>query len=79
MKEDQLAGKMNKEIFILITFLILLLGLSPSEEFDEAEADMVVDSTYDLRGKLIRIRFESDPERKVMTCAKNILIVQTID
>ena len=67
----------NREI--LITFLILLLGLSPSEEFDEAEADMIVDGTNDLRVKLIRIRFESDPEREVMTCAKNNLIVQMID
>ena len=36
---------------------------------------MIVDSTYDLRAKLIRIRFESDPDKKVMTCVKNSLIV----
>ena len=40
---------------------------------------MIVDSTHDLRAKLIRIRFESDPDKKVMTCAKNSLIVQRID
>ena len=40
---------------------------------------MIVDSTYDLRAKLIRIRFESDPDKKVTTCAKNSLILQRID
>lgn len=40
---------------------------------------MIVDSTYDLRAKLIRIRFESDPDKKVMTCTKSNLVVQTID
>mgnify|MGYP002259973752 FL=1 len=73
------TNKLEWKVFILITFLVLFLGLSPSDEFDEAEANMIVDSTHDLRAKLIRIRFESDPDKKVMTCAKNSLIVERID
>ena len=69
------TNELEWKVFILITFLVLFLGLSPSDEFDEAEANMIVDSTYDLRAKLIRIRFESDPDKKVMTCVKNSLIV----
>lgn len=57
-------GKYLAQSGAIMRYICKKGGLSPSDEFDEAEADMIVDSTHDLRAKLIRIRFESDPDKK---------------
>ena len=45
--------------------LIYLSGLSPSDSFDEAQADMIVDGVNDLRVAMVKAHFEKDEEEKV--------------
>ena len=46
-------------------FLIYLLGVSPSDSFDEALADMIHDGVYDLRNDLSQGHHEKDETKKV--------------
>ena len=46
-------------------FLINLSGLSPSDSFDEAVADMIHDGATDLRNLWLRTHFEKDEAVKV--------------
>lgn len=48
-----------------------LLGLCPSDPFDEALADSLSDAALDLRERLIRIYYEEDAARKVMRASTN--------
>ena len=54
-------------------FLINLPGLSPSDSFDEAVADMIHDGVNDLRSLLLKAHFEKDEAAKVrfhsLTCS----------
>ena len=45
--------------------MIHLSGLSPSDSFDEAQADMIVDGVNDLRVAMVKAHFEKDEEEKV--------------
>ena len=44
---------------------LYLSGLSPSDSFDEALADMIHDGVNDLRNDLAKGHFEKDEEKKV--------------
>ena len=46
-------------------FLIYLSGVSPSDSFDEALADMIHDGVYDLRNDLSKGHHEKDETKKV--------------
>ena len=46
-------------------FLIYLSGVSPSDSFDEALADMIHDGVYDLRNDLSKGHHEKDEAKKV--------------
>ena len=46
-------------------FLICLSGVSPSDSFDEALADMIHDGVYDLRNDLSKGHHEKDEAKKV--------------
>jgi len=46
-------------------FLINLSGLSPSDSFDEAVADMIHDGVTDLRNSWLKTHFEKDEAAKV--------------
>ena len=46
-------------------FLTYLLGVSPSDSFDEALADMIHDGVYDLRNDLSKGHHEKDETKKV--------------
>ena len=48
-----------------------LLGLCPSDPFDEALADSLSDWALDLRERLIKIYYEEDAARKVMRAPIN--------
>lgn len=48
-----------------------LLGLCPSDPFDEALADSLSDCALDLRERLIKIYYEEDAARKVMCVSIN--------
>ena len=48
-----------------------LLGLCPSDPFDEALADSLSDCALDLRERLIKIYYEEDAARKVMRASIN--------
>lgn len=48
-----------------------LLGLYPSDPFDEALADSLSDCALDLRERLIKIYYEEDAARKVMRASIN--------
>ena len=45
--------------------LIYLSGLSPSDSFDEAQADMILGGVDDLRGAMVKAHFQKDEEEKV--------------
>ena len=45
--------------------LIYLSGLTPSDSFDEAQADMIVDGVEDLRVAMVKAHFQKDEEEKV--------------
>ena len=45
--------------------LIYLSGLTPSDSFDEAQADMIVDGVDDLRVAMVKAHFQKDEEEKV--------------
>ena len=45
--------------------LIYLSGLSPSDSFDEAQADMILGGVDDLRVAMIKAHFQKDEEEKV--------------
>ena len=45
--------------------MLYLLGLSPTDSFDEAIADMISDGVDDLRNGLTRFFFEKDEAKKV--------------
>ena len=46
-------------------FPIYLSGMSPSDSFDEALADMIHDGVYDLRNDLSKGHHEKDETKKV--------------
>ena len=45
--------------------LIYLSGLSPSDSFDEAQADMILGGVDDLRVAMVKAHFQKDEEEKV--------------
>ena len=45
--------------------LIYPSGLTPSDSFDEAQADMIVDGVDDLRVAMAKAHFQKDEEEKV--------------
>ena len=49
-----------------ISFIIFLLGLCPSDSYDEGVADMICDGVKDLVNVLFKIFFEKDETRKVI-------------
>ena len=48
-----------------ILISIYLSGVSPSDSFDEALADMIHDGVYDLRNDLSKGHHEKDEAKKV--------------
>ncbi len=44
-------------------------GLSPTDSFDEAFADMINDGAVDLRNAVVKFHFEKDEARKVFNWA----------
>ena len=50
----------------IMFYFLLYLGLSPTDSFDQAMADMIVGGVDDLFQGMIKIHFEKDEAKKVL-------------
>lgn len=57
--------------------VLLHLGLSPTESFDEAVADMIVGGVEDFFQSLLKIHMEKDEAKKVPSLPISFLISYT--
>ena len=57
-------------LFLHFIFTLWLLGLCPADSFDEATADSIGDEATDLVEAVIKLHFEKDEKKKVITWPK---------
>ena len=55
----------HKTVFVKIPWEFFHLGLSPSDSFDEAIADMISDGVEDVVANIIEAFMEKDEDKKV--------------
>ena len=65
MKKFSLFRGLGHIEVLYIEVPLYLSGLSPSDSFDEALADMIHDGVNDLRNDLAKGHFEKDETKKV--------------
>ncbi|KXJ08912.1 glutathione S-transferase [Exaiptasia diaphana] len=60
----EVDGKKLNESLAIMRYLAREFGLCPKDSFMVAQCDMVVDSLFDVFGKLYAFKFEKDEEKK---------------
>ena len=53
------------ELLVELILFLLLTGLFPSNDLEQAAADMFSEGVFDLENASIRAYFNSDPDQKV--------------
>ncbi|XP_078384006.1 glutathione S-transferase-like [Oculina patagonica] len=57
-------GKVLSQSCAIMKFICKKAGLSPTDSFDEAFADMINDGAVDLRNAVVKFHFEKDEAKK---------------
>ncbi|XP_073251801.1 glutathione S-transferase-like isoform X1 [Porites lutea] len=57
-------GKILAQSGAILKYICKKGGLTPSDSFDEAQADMIVDGVEDLRVAMVKAHFQKDEEEK---------------